>query len=131
MATESLSERKFGEERWYDATVALLVGTLVFGGMVFHSLSVQMPKESPPVEAAPLVVIMTAAAAISYLLLRRKNAIGYDAAAVTGVLTVLTPVLIGAGVLGELKRRRIRSDRWRWWPSGWPCSLRRSTVAAE
>lgn len=103
MATESLSERKFGEERWYDATVALLVGSIVFGGMVFHSLAVRMPKESPPVEAAPLVVITTAAAAISYLLLRRNNATGYEAAAVTGVLIVVSIGLVGTGVVGELK----------------------------
>lgn len=79
------------------------MGTIVFGSMVFQSLAVQLPKESPPVEAAPLVVITTAAAAISYLLLRRNNATGYEAVAVTGVLTILTPVLIGAGVVGELK----------------------------
>lgn len=103
MAPETLTKRKSSEERWYDATVALLVGTIVFSGMVFHSLAVQMPKESPPVEAAPLVVLITAAAAISYLLLRRNNATGYEAAAVTGILVIVSVVLVGAGVVGQLK----------------------------
>lgn len=49
-----------------------------------------------------LDLITTATDAISYLLRRRKNSTGYEAAAVTGVLTDLTPILIGIGVLGTV-----------------------------
>lgn len=103
MSAETPPELKPSENRWYDATLALLVGTIAFGAMVFHGAAVQTPNESPPVEAAPLVVIATVVATISYILLKRKHATAYVASAITGVLVVVFLALIAGGVVGELK----------------------------
>lgn len=103
MAPETLTERKSNEHRWYDITLALLIGEIVFGAMVFHGLAVQIPEVSPPVQAAPLIIIPTAAAAISSVLLLRNNAAGYVAAASTGLLAVIFLLLVGAGIVGALK----------------------------
>lgn len=103
MSTDTLTKAKTNEDRWYDITLALLVGEMAFSAMVFHGLAVQIPEVSPPVQAAPLLIIPTVAAAISIVLLLRNNSMGYDAAAITGVLAVISILAVGAGIVGQLK----------------------------
>lgn len=90
MSAERSTEHKSDENWWYDVTLALLVGEIAFSAMVFHGLAVQIPEVSPPVQAAPLLIIPTAAAAISFVLLLRNNVTGYTAAAITGLLAVVS-----------------------------------------
>lgn len=100
---ETLTEHKSSEHRWYDITLALLVGEIVFGAMVFYGLAVQIPEVSPPVQAAPLIIVPTATAAISSVLLLRNNVAGYVTAAITGLLAVIFLLSVGAGIVGTLK----------------------------
>lgn len=103
MSGQGLPATTADEHRWFDVTLALLAGEIAFGVMVFHGLAVQIPEVSPPVQAAPLIIIPTVGAVISAVLLLRNNVWGYATAAITGLLAVVFLLSVGAGIVGELK----------------------------
>lgn len=103
MATETPTESKSIKSPWHNASLALVVGIAVFGTMVFLAALIRPPGLSPPpAMALPLFIFNTTAAVMGFVLLQRSGALGYAAAIITGVLVVLTIVLLATGTIGEL-----------------------------
>jgi hypothetical protein len=109
MAAKTPTKPKSVKNGWLDASLALLVGIAIMGAMVFLAAVLRPPGLAPPPAGAiPMFVFTTTAAAISFVLLRRANPLGYVAAILTGVLPVFIVVLVMTGAFGEIPRGEIQ-----------------------
>lgn len=96
----STQTESFAEGKWHTATVALIAGILAFSVMGFLATLLQTgPVPSP--EVGPLWVYNITAATISYVLLQRDQLWGATAAGITGILVVVSVVIVGAGIVGS------------------------------
>jgi hypothetical protein len=88
--------------RWREVSLALLVGIIVLGASVFLVAVLQAPI-GPPIEAVPLFVWNTTAASVAVVLLWHDNKYGYAASILTGILVIISLMLIGMGVYGHIQ----------------------------
>lgn len=86
---------------WRQVSIALLGGSMILGSSVFLVTVLQAPI-GPPIEAAPLFVWNTTAAAVAIVLLAHHNRYGYAASLATSGLVLISLALLASGVMGGI-----------------------------
>lgn len=78
--------------------------------MIFQAAVIRpMGLAPPPAGAIPMFVFTPTTAAISFVHLRGNHATGYAAAILTGVLPIVTVILVMTGTLGEIPSSEIQA----------------------
>lgn len=88
------------QSTWETTTTALVGGLTVASFMFYLLAAVQTPGLDPPPESVALFLVATTVAAISYLLLRAGNPLGYPASILAGVVVFAVVAALVVGVYG-------------------------------